>query len=321
MRFYVTKPVKSFDSVCPKTQFYNAVNLQNLRDEKIKCPTWGHCNWFVLEVPVSYCVPDSSCLPISYIGIGEMILGAAGAIFAFLCHKTSKIILFCMPKDPILQLSQHTEFARWENKISDLATGSSWKSLIRTASLIADAYLYRYWGNGFGRRRRDFLRFYVTKPVKSFDSVCPKTQVYNSVNLQILRDGGGQKYSFAPPRFCQGGRLPLLPPPPPPPESAAPAAACEKCPVAGGEDVVVAADVLAVTTRLVETVNVLQKGTLKTFLRGGKMCWLGTIVQTQGPAQTAWWSHPMFELRLVHIQPSCHLDSLRTEDSCAIPPA
>ena len=40
-------------------------------------------------------------------------------------------------------------------------------------------------------------------------------------------------------------------------------AACEKSPVAGDEDVVVAADVLAVTTRLVETINVLQKVTLK----------------------------------------------------------
>ena len=94
-------------------------------------------------------------------------------------------------------------------------------------------------------------------------------------------------------------------------------AACEKCPVAGGEDVVVAADVLAGTTRLVETVNVLQKDTLKAFLRGGKMCWLGTVVQTQGPVQTAWWSHPTFELRHVHIQPNCHLDSLRTEDGLA----
>ena len=50
--------------------------------------------------------------------------------------------------------------------------------------------------------------------------------------------------------------------------------------VAGGEDVVVAADVLAVTTAecLVETVNALQKDTLKAFLRGDKMCWLGTVV-------------------------------------------
>ena len=45
-------------------------------------------------------------------------------------------------------------------------------------------------------------------------------------------------------------------------------AACGKSPVAGGEDVVVTADVLAVTTRLVETVNVLQKDTLNT--RTGK---------------------------------------------------
>ena len=94
-------------------------------------------------------------------------------------------------------------------------------------------------------------------------------------------------------------------------------AACEKSPVAGDEDVVVAADVLAVTTRLVETINVLQKDTLKAYLRDGEMCWLGIDVQTQGSVQTAWWSHPTFELRLVHIQPSYHLDSLRTEDGMA----
>ena len=45
-------------------------------------------------------------------------------------------------------------------------------------------------------------------------------------------------------------------------------AACEKCPVAGGEDVVVAADVLAVTTRLVETVNE-NSPVYKTFLTTG----------------------------------------------------
>ena len=47
------------------------------------------------------------------------------------------------------------------------------------------------------------------------------------------------------------------------------------------------------------------------------MCWLGIVVQTQGSIQTAWWSHPTLELRPVHIQPSCHLDSLRTEDGMA----
>ena len=68
--------------------------------------------------------------------------------------------------------------------------------------------------NIYWRRRRDFLRFYVKKPVKSTQfSIC-RDQFASCRRAKSAR-WRGKKDSFTPPTFFQEGRLP--------PESAAPA--------------------------------------------------------------------------------------------------